>query len=134
LLADEWELRLKRRYFVKTSCLSAGPLLFGWARPSLSATLNAASQDSFANGKLLGQLEFLNEGPVEMDAAFGNELDGRLYTFLADLAEKRLVTPAECFYIRTRASQILPTPDHWTVPVDGLVAKPLESKIGELQH
>jgi len=125
-------LRLKRRHFVRTSCLSAGSLLFGWAHPALSARLNATSQDSFANGKLLGQLEFLTEGPVEMDAAFGNELDGRLYTSLADLDGQRLVTPPERFYIRTRASQILPTPDHWTVPVDGLVAQGLELKIGQL--
>jgi DMSO/TMAO reductase YedYZ molybdopterin-dependent catalytic subunit len=126
-------LQLKRRHFVKASCLSAGPLLFGWAHPALSARLNGASQDSFANGKLLGQIEFLNEGLVEMDAAFGSELDGRLYTFLTDLEEQRLVTPPDRFYIRTRASQILPTPDHWTVPVDGLVADRLELKIGQLQ-
>jgi DMSO/TMAO reductase YedYZ molybdopterin-dependent catalytic subunit len=123
----------KRRHFVKTGCLSAGPLLFGWAHPALFARLNAASQDSFANGKLLGQIEFLNEGLVEMDAAFGSELDGRLYTFLADLEEQRLVTPSGRFYIRTRASQILPTPDRWTVPVDGLFADRLELKLGQLQ-
>jgi DMSO/TMAO reductase YedYZ molybdopterin-dependent catalytic subunit len=135
LLADERELQLKRRHFVKTSCLSAAPLLFPWAHPAFSARPNAAPQDPdpFANGKLLGQLEFLNEGPVEMDAAFGSELDGRLYTSLADLDEQRLVTPPERFYIRTRASQILPTPDHWTVPVYGLVAGPLDLRIGQLQ-
>jgi DMSO/TMAO reductase YedYZ molybdopterin-dependent catalytic subunit len=134
-LEDERKLQLKRRHFVKAGCLSAGPILFGWAaHPALSAKVNAVYQDSFTNGKLLGQLDFLNEGPVEMDVAFGSELDGRLYTFLAGLEEGRLVTPAKCFYLRTRASQILPTPDHWTVPVDGLVAELLELKIGELQR
>src|SRR5882757_5823414 len=51
--------------------------------------LNAEAQDYLLNGKLLGQLEFLNEGPVEMDAAFGSELDARIYTSLAGLHSGR---------------------------------------------
>lgn len=90
--------------------------------------------DSFARGELLGQVDFLNEGPVEeMDSAFGSELDGRLYTTLSNLSDKNLVTPADRFYLRTRASKILPEPAHWTISVDGLVAEPHRLSIAGLQ-
>ena len=79
--------------------------------------------EGFAGGQLLGHLEFLNEGPVEMETAFGSELDGRLFTSLADLTDRNLVTPEERFYLRTRASRILPDAAGWTVTVDGLAAK-----------
>jgi len=79
--------------------------------------------EGFAGGQLLGHLEFLNEGPVEMETAFGSELDGRLFTSLADLTDRNLVTPEEKFYLRTRASRILPDAAGWTVTVDGLAAK-----------
>jgi DMSO/TMAO reductase YedYZ molybdopterin-dependent catalytic subunit len=68
-----------------------------------------------------------------MDSAFGSELDGRLYTSLSVLSKESLVTPADRFYIRTRASQILPKPESWTISLDGLVAAPRKLKIGDLQ-
>jgi len=107
--------------------------LLGLGHPALCACLDSASQNSFASGKLLGQLEFLNEGPVEMDTAFGNELDGRLYTSLASLNETELVTPLERFYVRTRASLLLPKLETWMIGVDGLVAEPRKLEITELE-
>ena len=98
-------------------------MLLGLDHPLLMDGFPWQLSDSFAGGKLLGRIEFRNEGPVEMDTAFGSELDGRLFTTLADLSEKSLVTPAERFYLRTRASKILPEPAHWTIKVDGLVAE-----------
>lgn len=89
--------------------------------------------DPFWGGKLLGQLDFLDEGPVEMDSAFGSELDGRLYTTLSNVSDQNLVTPADRFYLRTRASKILPEPAHWTIPVDGLVAAPRKLLVADLQ-
>jgi DMSO/TMAO reductase YedYZ molybdopterin-dependent catalytic subunit len=89
--------------------------------------------DPIIGGQLLGRLEFLNEGPAEMDAAFGSELDGRLFTSLSDLSEKNLVTPTERFYLRTRASKILPEAANWTIKVDGLVAAPRKLSISDLQ-
>jgi DMSO/TMAO reductase YedYZ molybdopterin-dependent catalytic subunit len=68
-----------------------------------------------------------------MDKPFGSELDGRQFTSLSELDEKNLVTPAERFYLRTRASQLLPNADSWTVAVDGLVESPRKWKISELQ-
>ena len=86
----------------------------------------------FVSGKLLGQLEFLNEGTVEMDTAFGSELDGRLFTTLSDLGEENLVTPVERFYVRTRASKILPAAAQWTIAIDGLVAAPRKLPVADL--
>ena len=68
-----------------------------------------------------------------MDKPFGSELDGRQFTTLSDLDEKSLVTPAERFYLRTRASQLLPKADAWTVAVDGLVKSPRKWRISELR-
>ena len=85
------------------------------------------------DSKPLEELQFLNEGRVEMDSAVGSELDGRLYTSLSGLSNESLVTPADRFYIRTRASQILPKPESWTISLDGLVAAPQKLKIADLQ-
>jgi len=54
-----------------------------------------------------------------MDTVLGSELDGRLYTDLAELKPDSLITPAENFYIRTRASKMLPAPDDWQIHVRG---------------
>jgi len=99
-------------------------------RGLLAATLAEKPQ---MDSKPLEELQFLNEGRVEMDSAVGNELDGRLYTSLSGLSNESLVTPADRFYIRTRASQILPKPESWAISLDGLVAAPQKLKIGDLQ-
>lgn len=76
-----------------------------------------------------------------MNTAIGAELDGRLYTDLRDLKQ---ITPLSDFYIRTRASKLLPAADNWQIHVRGrrrtgtisvadLIrsAKPLGSKLLE---
>jgi len=68
-----------------------------------------------------------------MDVAFGSELDGRLYSSLDGIDEKSLVTPEERFYLRTRASPILPEAETWKLTVDGLTAAKRSIKIAELQ-
>jgi DMSO/TMAO reductase YedYZ molybdopterin-dependent catalytic subunit len=103
-------------------------LLLGLDDPRLLLD-EVAPQDS----KLVGQIEFLNEGHAEMDVAFGDELDGRLYTSLGDITEKNFAIPAERFYLRTRASKILPRPDVWTIQLDGLLVGPRRLGIRELQ-
>ncbi len=132
-LPDSTRSILTRRSFVRTSCLSSGAILLGLNHLGLLAAARPCAQESAANGKLLEELEFLNEGRAEMDSAFGSELDGRLYTSLSVLSKESLVTPADRFYIRTRASQILPKPESWTISLDGLVAAPRKLKIGDLQ-
>jgi DMSO/TMAO reductase YedYZ molybdopterin-dependent catalytic subunit len=92
------------------------------------------AQSANLPGKLAGQMEFLNEGFAEMDKPFGSELDGRLFTSLSDLDERQLITPAERFYLRTRASQVLPEAESWTVALNGLVESPRKFKVQELQN
>jgi DMSO/TMAO reductase YedYZ molybdopterin-dependent catalytic subunit len=81
----------------------------------------------------LGRVDFVNEGPVEMDTAFGSELDGRLFTSLEGLEDGGIITPEDRFYLRTRASRILPRPEGWTIEVNGLTSAPRSVKIAELR-
>src|SRR5262249_18519080 len=95
-------LSLNRRRFLKLTSLGSGAVLSGletaaWRIP-----------EPEEKGEVSSSVPFVNEGLVEMDTAFGNELDGRLYSSLDRMDEKNLVTPEERFYLRTRASRILP--------------------------
>jgi len=138
--AEEGSFALNRRRFVRLTSLGSGALLCGFERgglkgggfegPALGQTSAEARQDY---GEPLGQVDFVNEGPVEMDTAFGSELDGRLYTSLEGLAEKSLVTPEERFYLRTRASRLLPQPENWAIVVDGLTTPKQSVKIAEMR-
>jgi DMSO/TMAO reductase YedYZ molybdopterin-dependent catalytic subunit len=76
------------------------------------------------DGRFLANVEFINEGTPVMDAAFGEELDGRQYTSLGDLRDDSAPTPAERFYVRTRASAMLPSTASWKVELGGLVKRP----------
>ena len=114
--------------------LGSGAWLGGFARVEfVRATGEGVGQSGLAGGELVGRLEFLREGPVEMDTAFGSELDGRLFTSLDELSEKDPVTPEERFYVRTRASRILPDAAKWTVEVDGLTTARRTLGIAELR-
>jgi len=130
-LHDSTRPILARRNFVRTSSLASGALLLGLNHPGLLA--NTLAEKPQVDSKPIEELQFLNEGRVETDLAFGSELDGRLYTSLSGLSKESLVTPADRFYIRTRASQILPKVESWTVSLDGLVAAPQKLKIADLQ-
>ncbi len=125
-------LALNRRQFFQSTTLSAGAVLLGLDHSIFIDGFAQQLPDSLAGGRLLGRIEFRNEGPVEMDTAFGSELDGRLFTTLSDLSVKNLVTPAERFYLRTRASKILPEPAHWAIKVGGLVAEPHKLLVADL--
>jgi DMSO/TMAO reductase YedYZ molybdopterin-dependent catalytic subunit len=117
------------------TALGTGAVLCGFERREFARVAGEGqAADGLAGGELLGRVEFLREGPVEMDTAFGSELDGRLYTSLEELGEKNLVTPEERFYLRTRASKILPDPAKWTVAVDGLTAAKHTLEIAELRR
>jgi len=117
--------------------LGTGAMLCGFERLKF---VNVAGESAGqatggrAGGELVGRVEFLREGSAEMDVAFGSELDGRLLTSLEELSEKNLVTPEERFYLRTRASKILPDAAKWTVAVDGLTAAKRTIGIAELRR
>jgi DMSO/TMAO reductase YedYZ molybdopterin-dependent catalytic subunit len=129
---------LTRRDFAKTGAMCGGALLVGFARlagraPSFGPTLHT-SQGPLSGGKQVGLVDFAHQPPVEMDKAVGTELDGRLYTNLSSLSLDDRVTPSEKFYVRTRASEILPEAKSWRVHVDGLLDKPRSWAIEELKR
>jgi DMSO/TMAO reductase YedYZ molybdopterin-dependent catalytic subunit len=70
------------------------------------------------SGKFIGIVPFVGEGTAPMDVVVDRELDGRLYTDLSKLRYGQSVTPTEIFYIRTRASLLLPLPAQWRLRLD----------------
>src|SRR5262245_23225224 len=117
---------LNRRRFLRMTTLGSGAALCGF-----EAGASAFNQD--LAGKVLGPVPFVSEGLVTMDTAFGSELDGRLYSSLDGIDEKSLLTPEQKFYLRTRASQVLPEAAGWVVTVDGLTATKRSIPISELR-
>ena len=127
---------LTRRDFAKQAMMCGSALLAGfeqaaWPIPSLRR-LQTRPDDDFSGGKQLGIVDFVRSRPVEMDAAQGSELDGRLYTDLSKLLLQEPVIPTEQFYIRTRVSRLLPEAKSWRVRVDGLAEKLQSRTIEEL--
>jgi sulfite oxidase len=90
---------------------------------------------SFSNGKKLGIVRFSGEAEFPMGKLLGTELDARLYTDLSelDIENPELPTATDTFYIRTGASQLLDRRAPWAVRVSGLVERPLDLKIIELE-
>ena len=125
--------KLTRREWMRAGLISGGTLLAGFDKLARARARFAGQKDAFARGRLLGQVDFSGERPAQMDAAFGAELDGRLYTDLSLLDGTDLVTPTEKFYIRTRASELLPDPRSWQVSMGGLASKPSPLGIAELK-
>ncbi len=95
---------------------------------------SAPNDKPFAGGKQVGTVEFIHEGRAQMDAPLGAELDGRLYTDLSELAGANQITPTERFYLRTRASKLLPEAKSWRVRIDGLVAATSSMPIENLRR
>jgi DMSO/TMAO reductase YedYZ molybdopterin-dependent catalytic subunit len=118
---------LTRRDFAKKGAMCGGALLAGFEQVvRLAPTLGPpqhASRDPFSGGQQLGLLEFLHEGRVQMQTVMGDELDGRMYSDLANLSQRDVVTPTEKFYIRTRASRLIPDAKLWQVRVEGFGEK-----------
>jgi DMSO/TMAO reductase YedYZ molybdopterin-dependent catalytic subunit len=124
-------LRPSRRHFLKMGAISSGFLLAGFDKLPPVCT---QQKNAFTGGKQLGTVDFVYEGPVQMDSAVGVELDGRLYTDLSRPTAQNRVTPTERFYIRTRASKLLPDAQSWQVRVDGLVERPLRLTMETLKR
>src|SRR5438067_647667 len=109
-------MTLTRRSFLRAGAISGSALLAGldaFARPTL-----ALQHDPFATGQQIGVAKFVHEGPAPLEVPLGAELDGRLFTDLSKLSQQSLVTPTEKFYVRTRASQLLPDTAAWRVRVE----------------
>lgn len=90
-------------------------------------------EDPFAGGKKLGTVDFLNEPPVPFEGPEGSELDGRQYTDLSRLEAANAIIPTEKYYIRTRASELLPDSGAWRVKLGGFVERPVSLAIESLK-
>jgi DMSO/TMAO reductase YedYZ molybdopterin-dependent catalytic subunit len=125
--------RMSRRELLRSSLLASGALLTGFDRIYLREPGQGAQVGSLSGGKMIGTVEFTGEARVPMGTAFGEELDGRMYTDLSKLTDENPLLPADEFYIRTRASQYLANQKPWSVAVGGLVEKSLTITIADLQ-
>ena len=124
---------LGRRSLLKGSLLSGSAFFFHFAGVAWPSSLRTQQKDPARNGKLLGTLDFIDEGPGPLDLPQGSELDGRLYSDLSTLEPENPITLTEKFYIRTRASELLPDPLTWQVKLGGLIDRPTNLGIESLR-
>lgn len=112
----------------------SGSLLLGCAsEPLPRAPGSAPSDDELTKrGVKLDSVPFVGESDVPLDTPFNQDLDGRLYTDLAELTADDLVVPNDHFYIRTRYPDLLVAEDPWTIHVGGLVATERELLLDDL--
>lgn len=117
---------------MKGAALSA---LYAFLPKEFAFTLQSVDE---GRERLLKTIPFISEPIQPLDAPFGGELDGRLYTDLASLQEGNLIVSTDRFYIRTRASRLLPSTDNWMLRVQGakasygVTAKQLDPEIRPL--
>jgi DMSO/TMAO reductase YedYZ molybdopterin-dependent catalytic subunit len=107
---------LKRREFLSGSLLLAsGVAVSGLGLIGCRAANENPGESSFIDGKLLGTVDFADDGDIPMDAALGTELDGRLFFDHSTLSAGSMVTPTDKFYIRSRASELLDLKRPWSI-------------------
>jgi DMSO/TMAO reductase YedYZ molybdopterin-dependent catalytic subunit len=114
-----------RRSLLRQSLLCGSAWMYGFNGLRLPGYALRRSSDARDGGSLLGPVPFSGEGHPPMGEPIGSELDGRLFTDLSTLTPEHPVTPADKFFIRTRASRLLDTSSPWTVHMDGLIEKPI---------
>ena len=83
--------------------------------------------------ELLDIVPFADEGRNFVGVLGGEGRDGRRAHDLTRLTSKRLVTPTEEFFIRTRHPAALGSPDGWTISVEGLVDEPRTLHVEQLE-
>src|SRR5215469_9592698 len=125
---------VSRRALLKATLLSGSGLALDFAGFAWRSQPQPRQKDPLAGGKPVGTVDFVNEPAVPFDMPQGSELDGRLYTDLSLLEGKDAVTPAEKFYVRSRASQSLPDAATWQVKLGGLLERAVSLAIGSLQR
>jgi DMSO/TMAO reductase YedYZ molybdopterin-dependent catalytic subunit len=121
----DFKFDFTRREWLSAS-IRAGGVLFLGAESLCSAAVVVLTRDSlsqspaqseFPSGKQIGICEFVGEPRVPMDAVFGSELDGRLYTDLSSLKSGEPTIRTERFFIRTRASSLLERTKPWSIRI-----------------
>ena len=125
---------LTRREMLKTSLIASGTALAGFSDMQLPDFGRGPKRDTFQGGRYLGVNEFVGEGLVPMETPAGTGLDGRLYTDLSAIAPDNPITPNEKFYLRTRASELLEDGRPWMIKVTGLLKRPMEISMRDLQQ
>lgn len=118
-------LGVTRRNLLRQSLLCGSALIYGSNDFRLPRSLLHRSLDAEDGGAVVGLVPFSGEGRPPMGETIGREMDGRLFTDLSKLTPENPVTPADNFFIRTRASRLLDTSSPWTIHVNGLVEKPI---------
>lgn len=116
---------LTRRSLLRATVFTGSGLALDFSGLTWPAVFKPWQRDPFAGGKQLGTVDFVNEPPVPFEVPQGSELDGRQYTDLSVLQAPDAGTPAEKFYIRTRASELLPDLATWQLKLGGLVERPV---------
>lgn len=123
-MSSENSLGVTRRSMLRQSLLW-GSAWIGGFNPLLPESLLHRTADARGDSSLLGVISFSEEGHPPMGEPIGSELDGRLVTDLSNLTPENPVTPADDFFIRTRASKLLDTSKPWTIYVAGRIEKPI---------
>ena len=126
-----------RRKFLQSCLLTSGALLTGFKHFDhllVQGTADAATAGNyFQGGRLLGLIDFTGESEAPLDTLFGTELDARLFSDLSGMQPQSPITPIEKFYVRTRASQLLPAESSWVIRLGGLVEKPAQFSPDDLR-
>jgi DMSO/TMAO reductase YedYZ molybdopterin-dependent catalytic subunit len=125
--------KISRRELLQESFVAGGTLLLGFDKVAWPRLLQVGAKEPFAADRELGVVGFSQEAQVPMKTAFGDGLDGRMYTDLSQLTPQTAVTATESFYIRTRVSELLEGQKTWVVRLNGLVTKPIEFSLEELK-
>ncbi len=112
----------RRRFLHHSLALLAAGAMPRWAQ----------GQDGQSPFRLLDVLPFLDEGRNYINVLYGEELNGRLAFDVSTLTKRRLITPQEKFFIRTRYPEHLTPGQPWSLSIDGLVATPRSLEIKDL--
>jgi DMSO/TMAO reductase YedYZ molybdopterin-dependent catalytic subunit len=110
-----------RRAHLQTLLLTSGCLLLGFDKLDGLYPQPRPIQDPFQGAKYLGLIDFVGESRAPLDTLLGTELDGRLFSDLSNLSPENPAPPSGRFYIRTRASELLPDDKSWQIRIAGLV-------------
>lgn len=132
-MASSTKAIITRRSLLKATLLSGSGWALDFAGFAWPDPPQPRQKDPLAGGNQVGTVDFVNEPSVPFDVPQGSELDGRLYTDLSLLDTKDAVTPAKKFYVRTRASELLPDSASWQVKLGGLVEGPASLAIEGLK-
>ncbi len=95
--------------------LGALALFSGW--PALAQEMEALPAPGQPAGEFLGVVPFTKTEGLVFGQKSGKGLEGRRFFDLSSLSQERLITPADRFFIRTRAPQGLPPEEEWKLRV-----------------